>query len=50
MHNKGNSWDNAIAERFFVTLKMERVRQRNYANHAHSKLGGGQLHRRLLQL
>ena len=26
-------WDNAVMERFFLNLKMERVRQRDYANH-----------------
>jgi transposase InsO family protein len=30
-------WDNAVAERFFLNLKMERVWQRNYANHAEAK-------------
>jgi transposase InsO family protein len=30
---KGNCWDNAVAERFFLNLKMERAWQRNYANH-----------------
>ena len=33
----GNCWDNAVAERFFLNLKMERVWQRNYANHAEAK-------------
>ena len=32
MSRKGNCWDNAVAERFFLNLKMERVWQRNYAN------------------
>jgi putative transposase len=32
MSRKGNCWDNAVMERFF--LKMERVWQKNYANHA----------------
>jgi putative transposase len=31
MSRKGNCWDNAVAERFFLNLKMERVWQRNYA-------------------
>ena len=39
MSRKGNCWDNAVAERFFLNLKMERVWQRNYANHAEAKLG-----------
>jgi putative transposase len=47
---KGNYWDNAVAERFFSNLNMERVWQGNYANQAEAKLGCGQLHRRLLQL
>ena len=38
MSRKGNCWDNSVAERFFLNLKMERVWQRNYANHAEAKL------------
>ncbi|PYD85932.1 IS3 family transposase [Pseudomonas syringae pv. pisi] len=38
MSRKGNCWDNAVAERFFLNLKMERVWQRSYANHAEAKL------------
>jgi putative transposase len=34
MSEKGNCWDNAVIERFFLNLKMERLWQRNYANHA----------------
>ncbi|MDF0679024.1 MAG: IS3 family transposase [Nitrosomonas sp.] len=37
MSRKGNCWDNAIAERFFLNLKMERVWQRQYANHTEAK-------------
>lgn len=37
MSRKGNCWDNAVAERFFLNLKMERVWQRHYANHAEAK-------------
>lgn len=33
MSRKGNCWDNAAMERFFLSLKMERVWQRDYANH-----------------
>jgi transposase InsO family protein len=33
MSRKGNCWDNAVMERFFLNLKMERVWRRNYANH-----------------
>lgn len=33
MSRKGNCWDNAVMERFFLSLKMERVWQRVYANH-----------------
>jgi putative transposase len=33
MSRKGNCWDNAVMERFFLNLKMERVWQRDYANH-----------------
>lgn len=32
MSRVGNCWDNAVMERFFLTLKMERVWQREYAN------------------
>lgn len=31
---KGNCWDNAFMERFFLNLKMERVRQKDYTNHS----------------
>ncbi|MCE9550677.1 MAG: DDE-type integrase/transposase/recombinase [Betaproteobacteria bacterium] len=34
---KGNCWDNAVAERFFLNLKMERVWQREYANQMEAK-------------
>jgi transposase InsO family protein len=34
MSCKGNCWDNAVMERFFLSLKTERVWQRDYANHA----------------
>ena len=34
MSRKGNCWDNAVMERFFLNLKMERVWQKDYANHA----------------
>lgn len=34
MSRKGDCWDNAVMERFFLNLKMERVWQRRYANHA----------------
>ncbi len=33
MSRKGNCWDNAVMERFFLNLKMERVWRKNYANH-----------------
>ena len=36
MSRKGNCWDNAVMERFFF-LKMERVWQRDYANHAEAQ-------------
>jgi len=32
MSRKGNCWDNAVMERFFLSLKMERLWQRRYAN------------------
>ena len=34
MSRKGNCYDNSVMERFFLNLKMERVWQRDYANHA----------------
>lgn len=37
MSRVGNCWDNAVAERFFLNLKMERVWQRNYANQGEAK-------------
>lgn len=33
MSRKGNCWDNAVMERFFLNLKMERVWRHQYANH-----------------
>jgi transposase InsO family protein len=33
MSRKGNCWDNAVMERFFLNLKRERVWRRDYANH-----------------
>jgi putative transposase len=37
MSGKANCWDNAVMERFFLNLKMERVWQSDYANHAEAK-------------
>ena len=34
MSRKGNCWDNAVMERFFLNLKMERVWRKEYANHS----------------
>lgn len=34
MSRKANCWDNAVMERFFLNLKMERVWQHTCANHA----------------
>lgn len=34
MSRRANCWDNAVMERFFLNLKMERVWPNNYANHA----------------
>ena len=34
MSRKGNCWENAVVERFFLNLKAERVWQKDYANHA----------------
>ncbi len=33
MSRKGNCWDNAVMERFFLNLKMERIWRKSYANH-----------------
>lgn len=33
MSRKANCWDNAVMERFFLNLKMERVWRKDYANH-----------------
>lgn len=38
MSRKGNCWDNAVMERFFLSLKTERVWQRDYANLAEATL------------
>ena len=38
MSRKGNCWDNSVAERFFLNLKMERVWQRAYANQAEARM------------
>lgn len=37
MSAKGDCWDNAVMERFFLSLKVERVRQRDYANHIEAR-------------
>jgi putative transposase len=37
MSRKGNCWDNAVMERFFLNLKMERIWHRDYANHEEAK-------------
>jgi putative transposase len=37
MSRTGNCWDNAVMERFFLNLKMERVWQRDYANHGEAQ-------------
>lgn len=37
MSRKGNCWDNAPMERFFLNLKRERVWQQDYANHAEAE-------------
>ena len=33
MSRKGDCWDDAVMERFFLNLTMERVWQRRHANH-----------------
>jgi transposase InsO family protein len=37
MSRKGNCWDNAVMERFFLSLKRERVWLRDYANQAEAQ-------------
>ncbi len=37
MSRTGNRWDNAVMERFFLNLKMERVWQKGYANHGEAR-------------
>ena len=39
MSRKGYCWDNAVMERFFLNLKMERVWQKNYASHSEATNG-----------
>ena len=46
MSRKGNRWDYSVIERFFLNLRMERVWQRDYANHGEvcaAALQAGQL-------
>ncbi len=38
MSRKGNCWDNAVAESFFKTLKVERVYQRTYLSRNEAKM------------
>jgi transposase InsO family protein len=33
MSRKGNCWDNAVMERFFRSLKTERLNYQSFANH-----------------
>ncbi len=37
MSRTGNCWDNAVMERFFLSLKQERVWQNDYANHTEAQ-------------
>ena len=37
MSRTGNCWDNAVMERFFLSLKQERVWQHDYANHTEAQ-------------
>jgi putative transposase len=32
MSRRGNCWDNAVAESFFISLKKERIKKRIYKN------------------
>jgi putative transposase len=38
MSRRGNCWDNAVMERFFLNLKMERTWHREYASHTEASL------------
>jgi transposase InsO family protein len=38
MSRKGNCWDNAVAESFFKTLKVERVYQTSYFSREQAKI------------
>lgn len=38
MSRKGNCWDNAVAESFFKTLKVECTYQQRYANRREAEL------------
>jgi len=38
MSRKGNCWDNAVAESFFKTIKVESVYNENYQDRNHAKL------------
>jgi putative transposase len=37
MSRKGDCWDNAVAESFFATLKVERVHEQDYQRHAEAR-------------
>lgn len=37
MSRKGNCWDNAVAESFFHTLKIELIRSKPYQTHQHAR-------------
>jgi putative transposase len=38
MNRKANRWDNAVAESFFKTLKVERVCRQSYATRDHARI------------
>jgi transposase InsO family protein len=38
MSRKGNCWDNAVAESFFKTIKVELIYRNKYQNHEHAAL------------
>jgi putative transposase len=38
MSRKGNCWDNAVAESFFKTIKVEWVYSKNYINQEQAQL------------
>src|SRR5438874_4670064 len=49
MSRKGNCWDNAVAESFFATLKVELVYQRQWSTRTQARRRAVRVHRTVLQ-